>query len=247
MTDHSLRLVRPGIIEVLGVSGPARGGWRAAAHIKSSAIDCFETNGCELSLYIGNKPHPITVMIPERDAFNAACRTVVAEMAAAKYHGQLDVVHSELKLVKETLQSLKDSQSELQNSVQVMDMTAIYAVLGEMSRRMDEFDEDLRKELANNHIYTEPLDSTDSQEIPDMILTSAPAPAVAEAAPADAEADEEEAEDEDHYEDDKEVAADAITVFCTMVGVTCLFVGGWFTLTSITHAYVESGALDAYL
>lgn len=232
MTDHSLRLVRPGIIEVLGVSGPARGGWRAAAHIKSSAIDCFETNGCELSIYIGNKPHPITVTIVERDAFNSACRTVVAEMAAAKYHGQLDVVHSELKLLKETVQSLKDSQSELQNSVQVMDMTAIYAVLGEMSRRMDDFDEQLRKELANSHIYAEPLDSTDCQEIPDLALPSAAA------AP--------EAEDDD-YEDDKEVAADAITVFCTVVGVSLLMVGGWFTLTSITNAYISSGALDSYL
>jgi hypothetical protein len=188
---------------------------------------------------MGNKPHPITVMIPERDAFNAACRMVVAEMAAAKYHGQLDVVHAELKIVKETVESLKDSQTDLQNSVQVMDMTAIYALLGEMSRRMDEFDAELKKEMMENEIYAEPLDSTDSQEIPDLILPSAPAAADTE--------EEAEDEDEDHYEDDKEVAADAITLFCTMVGVTCLFVGGWFTLTSITHAYVESGALDAYL
>lgn len=236
MTDHSLRLVRPGIIEVLGVSGPARGGWRAAAHVKSSAIDCFETNGCELSLYIGNKPHPITVTIVERDAFNSACRTVVAEMAAAKYHGQLDVVHSELKLLKETVESLKDSQNELQNSVQVMDMTAIYALLGEMSRRMDEFDTQIKKEMLENEIYAEPLDSTDCQEIPDMTLP----PATAEAE-ADADADA------DAYEDDKEVAADAITIFCSIVGAGCLLVGGWFTLTSITNAYIASGALDSYL
>ena len=86
--------------------------------------------------------------------------------------------------------------------------------------------------MQENEIYAEPLDSTDCQEIPDLALPSAPAAA---------------AEADDDYEDDKEVAADAITVFCTVVGVTLVMVGGWFTLTSITNAYISSGALDSYL
>jgi len=165
-------------------------------------------------------------MIVEKDLFNAACRTVVSEMAAAKYHGQLDVVHSELKLLKDTIESLKDSQSELQNSVQVMDMTAIYGLLGEMSKRMDEFDAEIKKEQEADIMYAESLDSLDIPEV------------------REAEAAEVAAVIENSK---KHCVGDSLMVLCSIIGFTTLVVGGWFTLISITNAYVASGALDAYL
>lgn len=216
MTDHSIRLVRPGVIELMGVSGPARGGWRCAAHVKSSAIDCFETNGTEITIYIGNKTHPITITIIDKETFLSSCRLIVTEMAAAKNCGQIEAVRGEVGTLQEAVEALKVSQVQLANSLEAIDMAPVHGLIGELNSRMDVFEEALEEADKKNEIYSETLDMMADEDL-------------TEEKPVE---EEKHVEEDDTYEDDElpppaeEFLRALNTMLWTISGIAIGLIGG---------------------